>query len=74
MHDRPHYAHAVKIVDNFRRELGPELSEHIGEYHFGTLVVLIESAINSSVMDTLQAAGQDVEALLKKWRHPVSRM
>ncbi len=68
MRDRPHFAHAENVVQSFRRELEPALCEQIGEYHFNTLVMLIESAINSSVMDAMQHAGQDVEALLKKWR------
>lgn len=70
MHDRPHHEHAVKVVESFRRELDPQLCERIGEYRFDTLIMLIESAINGSVMEAMQMAGQDVEAVLKKWRGP----
>ncbi len=73
MHDRPHYLHAQKVVNNFRRVLGEELCSHIGEYHFSTLEVLIESAINTSVMDAMQLAEQDVEELLKKLRNHTHR-
>lgn len=73
MHDRPHYPHAQKVVDNFRRVLGEELCNSIGDYHFSTLEVLIESAINTSVMAAMQLAEKDVEELLKKLRNHTHR-
>ena len=62
-----------KVVNNFRRVLGEELCSRIGDYHFSTLEVLIESAINTSVMDAMQLAEQDVEELLKKLRNHTHR-
>lgn len=68
MNEHPHHQHALKITENFRREIGTALSEQIGDYHFGTLTVLIESAINTSVMNALQGVEQDVEGLLRSVR------
>ncbi|WP_430462100.1 phosphatase [Thalassolituus sp. LLYu03] len=69
MQDRPHRAHAQKIVQQFREEIGAELAASIGDYHLGSLAVLIESAINTSVMEASTATITEVETLLKRLRH-----
>ena len=66
MHDRPHRKHAQRIVQNFRNELAQDLADKIGDYHFGSLEVLIESALNTAVMSAMNDTVTDIEQLLKQ--------
>ncbi len=66
MQDRPHRKHAQRIVQNFRNELGQDLADKIGDYHFGSLEVLIESALNTVVMSAMNDTVTDIEQLLKQ--------
>ncbi|MDK2779285.1 MAG: phosphatase [Pseudomonadota bacterium] len=68
MQERLHRKHAEQIVEHFRSELGDELCRQIGDYHFGTLAVLIESAINTSVMTAVNDTITDIEGLLERTR------
>ncbi|MAY15667.1 MAG: hypothetical protein CMI06_10050 [Oceanospirillaceae bacterium] len=52
-------------MQNFRNELGQDLSDKIGDYHFGSLEVLIESALNTVVMSAMNDTVTDIEQLLK---------
>ena len=66
MQDRPHRKHAQRIVQNFRNELAQDLANKIGDYHFGSLEVLIESALNTAVMSAMNDTVTDIEQLLKQ--------
>ncbi|UXD87764.1 phosphatase [Thalassolituus hydrocarboniclasticus] len=66
MQDRPHRKHAQRIVQNFRNELAQDLADKIGDYHFGSLEVLIESALNTAVMSAMNDTVTDIEQLLKQ--------
>ncbi|MCT7359478.1 MAG: hypothetical protein COB09_16345 [Thalassobium sp.] len=66
MQDRPHRKHAQKIVQNFRSDLDKGLADAIGDYHFGSLEVLIESALNTVVMTAMNDTVNDIEQLLKQ--------
>lgn len=68
MQDRPHRHHAEKLVDQFRKDVGPELEQAIGDFHFGSLVMLVESALNTSVMMAMNETVADLEDVLKKAR------
>ncbi len=68
MQERLHHKHAEQVVERFRTELGEALCGQIGDYHFGTLAVLIESAINTSVMTAVNDTITDIEELLERTR------
>ncbi|MBL35529.1 MAG: hypothetical protein CMI10_11610 [Oceanospirillaceae bacterium] len=68
MQDRPHHKHAEKIVQQFCTELGEELCQKIGDYPFGTLSILIESAINTSVMAAVEETIKDFDEALARSR------
>ncbi|MAD46828.1 MAG: hypothetical protein CMI02_09965 [Oceanospirillaceae bacterium] len=68
MQDRPHHKHAEKVVQQFREELGEDLCKKIGDYPFGSLSVLIESAINTSVMKAVDDTIHDFEEALARSR------
>lgn len=71
MHDRPHRQHAEQIVQQFREDIGEELATAIGDFHFGSLEVLIESALNTSVMVSMNDTITDLEDLLQRTRKRV---
>ena len=68
MQERPHRKHAEKIIQQFREELGDDLCKAIGDYPLGSLAVMIESAINTSVMEAMTETVVDIEELLKRAR------
>jgi len=68
MQERPHRKHAEKIVQQFRDELGEDMCKKIGDYPFGSLAIMIESAINTSVMASMDLNVKDVEQLLERTR------
>lgn len=68
MQERPHRKHAEKIIQQFREELGGDLCKAIGDYPLGSLAVMIESAINTSVMEAMTETVVDIEELLKRAR------
>ncbi|MCA6062764.1 hypothetical protein [Thalassolituus marinus] len=66
MQDRPHKKHAEKIIEQFRSEIGDDLCKKIGDYPFGSLSVLIESALNTAVMESMNDTVSDLENVLKR--------
>lgn len=66
MHERPHKAHADRIVKQFREEIGSVVSSEIGDTNFDGLSVMIESALNTSVMDALNTTVTDIKELAER--------
>lgn len=44
-------AHAERVVDQFKSLLSATGRQHVGEKHFAQLALLIESAIDSTVLE-----------------------
>lgn len=44
--------HAQKVVDRFAEMIGPELTEQLTKEHLDELALLVEAAIDASVLDT----------------------
>ena len=63
MHDRPHKAHAERIVKQFREEVGEKISVGVKDKDFDGLSVMIESALNTAVMDALNATVSEIQDL-----------
>ena len=68
MQDRPHREHAQRLVEQFRKDVGPELEKAIGDFHFGSLVMLVESALNTSVMMAMNETIGELEEVVNKAR------
>ena len=72
MHDRPHKAHADRIVKQFREGVGSKISADVKEKDFDGLSVMIESALNTAVMDALNATVGDIQQLADQTRKRAS--
>lgn len=68
MHDRPHKAHADRIVKQFREEVGAKISAEVSDQDFDGLSVMIESALNTAVMDALNATVAEIQLLAEQTR------
>lgn len=44
--------HAQKVVNRFSEMIGPELTEQLTEEHMAELALLIEAAIDASILET----------------------
>jgi bifunctional DNA-binding transcriptional regulator/antitoxin component of YhaV-PrlF toxin-antitoxin module len=58
--------HAQKVVDNFKTTLPDSVLKHLGKKHFDDLVLLINSAIESSVLEVMEDDLEEMERLVKK--------
>jgi len=55
--------HARKIVNHFRETLSESGRQHIGQKHFSDLELMIESALDAVVVDSLEHYAQQLEKL-----------
>ena len=62
------YSHSHKLVDRFRRMIGPDICSQIGEEHFEELALMIESAIDASLVDVLERSAEKVTLVAKEIR------
>lgn len=72
MHDRPHKPHADRIVKQFREEVGARISAEVSDKDFDGLSVMIESALNTAVMDALNATVEEIQQLADHTRKRAS--
>ena len=63
-----HLPHAERVVQAFKDKLSKSGREHVGEKHFDELTLMIESAISTSVLETVEQAANDMTALVEKIR------
>ncbi len=56
--------HAEKIVAHFQDLIGEERSAAIGDDHFAELAILIESAIDASVLDAEERIVNQLQTLI----------
>lgn len=63
MQDRPHKAHADRIVKQFRNDVGEKSLANVKDKDFDGLSVMIESALNTAVMDALNATVSEIQEL-----------
>lgn len=61
--------HAQKVVDAFKAKLSEEQRATVGEAHFDELSLLIESAMSTAVLDEMEKAADQVDALAHRLRH-----
>jgi 3-deoxy-D-manno-octulosonate 8-phosphate phosphatase KdsC-like HAD superfamily phosphatase len=66
MHSRPHKTHAERIVKQFREQLGDSLAKKVGDDHLNDLAVMIESALNTTVLDALNQTVGEIETLAQR--------
>lgn len=64
-----HRKHAQAVVDQFVNLLGSEAREKVENSHLDELVLLIESAISSTLLDEKEAIADKVEKLAQDLRH-----
>lgn len=60
--------HAHQVVEAFKTKLSKSAIEHVGQKHFEDLALLIESAIDSSVLMELETVADRVTLLAKDIR------
>jgi hypothetical protein len=61
--------HAREVADQFARMLDSETGEKVKESHLEELVLLIDSAISSCVLDEKMVIADKVEKLAHELRH-----
>ncbi|MEE9397468.1 MAG: hypothetical protein V3V31_10700 [Methylococcales bacterium] len=66
---RKELKHAEKIVAHFKNLLSDEHVEEIGSTHFDELALMIEAAISSSVLTTLEQTADKVATMAEEIRH-----
>jgi len=55
-------SHAESVVESFKSMLSDDAKGHISEAHFGELALLIEAAIDASLVDQAGRASSIAEA------------
>jgi len=66
---RKELKHAEKIVAHFKNLLSDKHIAEIGPAHFDELSLMIEAAINSSVLTTLEHTADKVADMAEQIRH-----
>jgi|GEM_PF-2325444 len=61
-------AHAEQVVEHFKATLPKSIDSLITKKHYNELTVMIQSAIDVSVVSTLEHNAQKLEALAKELR------
>lgn len=67
-------AHARKITDRFVELLGEELSYQVGEKHILELALLIESAINASVLKAEETLLSKLQIIIDEIRMDAQKL
>lgn len=62
-------AHAQHVVDVFKSRLSEEQCAALGEEHLDALSLLIESAISTAVLEEMEKAADQVDALAHSLRN-----
>lgn len=68
MKPRKELKHAEKIVEHFKQVLEEEEVSQIGDEHFDQLALMIEAAINASVLATQEKTADQMIKLAEKIR------
>ncbi len=63
-----HLPHAEKIVQAFKDKLSNSGRQHVGEKHFDELVLMIESAISTSVLEEMERTADKIASLAEELR------
>lgn len=63
-----HLPHAERVVQAFKDKLSKSGREHVGEKHFDELTLMIESAISTTVLETVEHAAEQMNDLVDKIR------
>ena len=66
-------AHARQVVERFKEFLSEDEQAQLGEEHFGELSLLIESAIDAAVLDAMERAADELDALARNMRDRAER-
>ena len=59
-----HLPHAERVVAAFKEKLSQSGREHVGEKHFDELVLMIESAISTSVLEEVEHAADRINEVV----------
>lgn len=61
--------HARQVIAAFKDKLPDDLENNIGDKHFAELELLVESAIVTAVLEELDIAANQIEALSQNIRN-----
>ncbi len=64
-----HTEHAQQVVERFQDMISESGRQHIGQKHFDELVLLIESAMSTAVLEELEIAADQMNALAHQMRN-----
>ena len=64
-----HSKHADQVVQRFRDMLSDSGRQHVGERHFDELSLLIESAIDTAILEEAEAWADQLEQMAHRMRH-----
>lgn len=63
-----HLSHAERVVDTFKGKLSKSGREHVGDRHFDELVLMIESAISTAVLEEVEHAVDRIHTVVEAIR------
>ena len=63
-----HLPHAERVVQAFKDNLSDSGRQHVGEKHFDELILMIESAISTSVLEDMEHAADKLAHLAEELR------
>ena len=66
-------SHAQRVIDNFKGLLSPAAQEHVGKDHLDQLGLMIEAAIDASMVDILEEYAGKVAGVAREMRDRVER-
>jgi hypothetical protein len=65
---RKHVPHAQHVVEAFKAKLSDSGRQHVGDRHFDELALLVESAISTAVLETMEHTADSLVTMAEKLR------
>ena len=63
-----HFTHAERVVNAFKDKLSHSGREHVGDRHFDELVLMVESAISTAVLEEVEHAADRIRDVVESIR------
>jgi len=63
-----HLPHAERVVNNFKAKLSQSGRDHVGDRHFDELALMVESAISTAVLESVEHTADRIHDVVESIR------
>ena len=63
-----HLPHAERVVSSFKAKLSQSGRDHVGDRHFDELALMVESAISTAVLESVEHAADRIHDVVESIR------